>query len=358
MLNLLTLSGLLGWRTVAIAAAAIVLLWLVLAIASATKGRARPLSMVIFVAVGMLFVLHKVARGGAGMWWSFGPASTSISAVLTAVSFSFAALRVVDATIAVVWRGERLVDPISLSGYILPFHMLPAGPIAAYHDHVAIDDVPLPPPTFSHLVASVDEITTGLFYKFVIAQGLKYLAFGAAGTLAAPLTFLDTAYLLVYLFFDFAGYSRVAVGIGGLCGIPTPRNFHAPFAAVSITDFWTRWHASLSAFVRRNFYLPLQLRLVRRLGRERAPYAGLLSLVVAFGFVGVWHQIGFGFLLWGVTMGIVMFVEKLVRDRWLQTDWIRTRPALIALSIIGPVYVFVTIAGSLRYVMHSVLGLG
>src|SRR5260370_20160513 len=171
---------------------------------------------------------------------------------------------------------------------------------------------PSGPSEFEGVLAGVNEITTGLFYKFVLAEGVRVFAFGVTEPLVAR-SWLDTALVMVYVFFDFAGYSRVALAIGRLSGIPTPVNFAAPFASTTVTEFWTRWHMSLGAFVRRNIYLPVQLHLVRRAGVRWAHLVTVLSLVLSFAFVGLWHRLSARFLLWGAGMGAFLALEKLVR---------------------------------------------
>jgi len=250
-----------------------------------------------------------------------------------------------------------LISPLAVAGYLAPFHMLAAGPIAAYRDHATLDEAPPTAMSFPVFVIHLNTITTGLFYKFVIAESLKILAFGARGPLAAPQSLADTMFLLVYLFFDFAGYSKVALGIGRLLGIPTPENFRAPLLAVSVTDFWNRWHMSLGAFVFRNIYTPLQVALVRRVGIARSRQANLLTLVVAFGFVGVWHRMSVAFLLWGISMGVLMFVERLIRDYAASVPALQHRAVAIAMRIAGPVYVITAISLSLRFIMREFLGL-
>jgi len=202
----------------------------------------------------------------------------------------------------------------------------------------------------------LNTIATGLFYKFVIAESLKMLAFGARAPIAPPQSLADTMYLLVYLFFDFAGYSRIALGIGRLIGIPTPENFRAPLLAASVTDFWNRWHMSLGAFVFRNIYTPLQVALVRRFGIASARQVNLVTLIVSFGFVGIWHRMTLPFLLWGVSMGAIMFVERMVRDYAAGVPALQHRAVALAIRIAGPIYVIAVISLSLRFIMREFLG--
>jgi membrane protein involved in D-alanine export len=249
-----------------------------------------------------------------------------------------------------------LLDPVSLVGYLAPFHMLSAGPINAYADHVAMNGQADVPSHFDGVLAGVNDLATGLFYKFVLAEAVRIFAFGVNAPMRAA-SWLDTALVLIYVFFDFAGYSRVAVAIGRLSAIPTPVNFAAPFASSTMTEFWTRWHMSLGAFVRRNLYLPVQLHLVRRAGLRWAHVVTVLSLVLSFAFVGLWHRLSLRFLLWGAGMGLLLSLEKLIRDHALaRYGWARTRTVTRGLAILGPAYVFVVLTTSLRLVVSELLG--
>ena len=280
----------------------------------------------------------------------------AVVAVLSTVSFSYVFLRSVDMAAAVSTGAAPLVDPVSAAGYLAPFHMLPAGPIGSYREHLLIEECGGRTLSFGEFTVHLNDVATGLFYKFVIAEALKIFAFGARGPLAAPTSLADTMFLLVYVFFDFAGYSRIALGIGRICGIPTPVNFRAPFSAENVTAFWTRWHMSLGAFVSRNIFTPLQLSLVRRFGVRAAHHVSLITLVLAFGFVGLWHRVSVRFILWGVAMGAIMFLEKVVRDRLLEQRRFQTQGASMLVRILGPAYVFVVISVSLRFVVREFLG--
>jgi D-alanyl-lipoteichoic acid acyltransferase DltB (MBOAT superfamily) len=160
---------------------------------------------------------------------------------------------------------------------------------------------------------------------------------------------------LVYLFFDFAGYSLIALGIGRLCGIPTPVNFDRPFASATVTEFWTRWHISLGAIVRNNLYLPLQIALVRRLGIRHSAAIAFFTTSASFAFVGLWHRLSPMFLVWGLLLGLAMAIEKPVRNRLAASPRWRTPAGAAAGRILGPIYVFVLVSASLQLVAQEVM---
>ena len=312
---------------------------------------------------GVAYLLPVVAFLGykaAGEWEFVRTALPTVGPVpdalwlLATLSFSYTFLRCLEAVRAVLARGSPLLDPVGLAGYLFPFHMLLAGPIAGYDDHLKLnagDPVPL---RAGRLIAAANDIATGLVYKHVCAEYLRAFLFG----LDAPLSsrgLVDTAALFVYLFFDFAGYSRIALGVGTLMGVPTPANFRAPFAARNVTDFFARWHMSLGAFVIRNVYIPLQLRLVRRFGVRRAVWLASMSLTASWLFVGLWHRLSWRFAAYGAAFALIVWTEKLVLDR----RWLRPArpggPLACFRRGLGTAYVFAVVTVMLHLVMGEIL---
>ncbi len=274
---------------------------------------------------------------------------------LVTISFSYIYLRVIDLIRAVAWGGVRIVNPMSLAGFLAPFHMVISGPINSYSEHIGNDQALNPAPSFSKLLSSVNTIVTGLFFKLVIAQGMKIFAFGTYGSIEVN-CWIDSAFVLFYIFFDFAGYSLVALGIGRLCNIPTPENFKSPFFSTSITDFWTRWHISFGVFVRKNIFNPLQLLLVRSIGRKYAVFISFFVLVTSFSFVALWHRLTLSLFFWGFSMGLIMVLEKSIRDKFLKTNLYDNKVFGFFTRMFGPVYVFLVIATGFYYVSQDLLG--
>ena len=350
LVNAGALALLLGWRLAAGAGLLVLVAWALLTLLQrrSASGPAAPrlgLPLVYLALAAGLFVLHKLdlerRAGGAALL----PVD-----LLARLAYSYVFLRLVDAGRCVA-DGLRLLDPLSLLGYLCPFHMLVAGPVGVYRDHLAADEASPAPLGFALALAGVDTVTTGLLYKLVLAEGLRIFAFGLDGPLRTA-GLADSALLFVYLFFDFAGYSLVALGLGRLMGVPTPVNFDRPLLAGSLTDFWRRWHASLGQWVRTHIFLPLQTRLVRSWGPSRARAAALLTLILSFTFVGLWHGLSVPMLLWGVGLGASLAAEKLVRDWLLRHRWAHGPGAQRLARVLGPAYVF----AAMVLILHPVWG--
>ncbi len=213
------------------------------------------------LAVLGLFVAHKLPG-------AIVPARSPLLNALAVIGFSYVALRLVDVGRAVSERRHPPPSFCALVNYLLPFHMIAAGPIQAYDDFVAQPAVP-PPPTFRESVGALDRIASGLFKKFILAnlvESLFLTGFRARGAYF----FLEVQFNYLWIYLDFSGYSDIAVGVGRLIGVATPENFNRPYLARNVIDYWDRWHISLSQFVRRNVFIPLQVALMRRTGGSHA----------------------------------------------------------------------------------------
>ena len=362
-INLVVLALWVGWRIPLAAVGFTVLFWLSLVAALAVRRRlsapwgrivVTPVSLLPLCVAGALFLFNKWNQSLALSHAPGGTGPEELLGIAAALGLSYVFLRCCDATHSTVWKGLPLVGPLALSGYLFPFHMLLSGPINRYDEHVGMDRHREAGPCFARWLEIVNHITTGLLYKFVLADYLRTIWFGPGEPLRSA-GWADTAVLFAYIFFDFAGYSRIALGIGLALAVPTPQNFRSPFGSSSLTDFFTRWHMSLGTFVQRNIYTPLQLYSVRRWGIRRAGLTSLCALLLAWIFVGLWHRLSIGFLLYGVGMAALVALEKYVRDKALKKPWARTRATAIIVRIAGPAYVFVTMTTVLHFIIAEIV---
>jgi alginate O-acetyltransferase complex protein AlgI len=239
-----------------------------------------------------LFLIHKLPHF-ADMIGLGGVAS-----VLTLLGFSYTALRAIDVLRAVTNQRAPAPDLISTFNYLLPFHMLAAGPIQSYEEFVAAPAVPQKLSREDALVAT-EWISRGLLKKFVLAYLLQrvFLTDFRAGM---AYSVFEAQIFPIWLFLDFSGYSDIAVGVGTLLGIATPQNFNRPYIARNMIDYWERWHISLSQFIRRNVFIPIQLWLMRATDGNRPLMVASIALTFSFVLCGLWHSISVRFLVWGM----------------------------------------------------------
>lgn len=202
--------------------------------------------------------------------------------------------------------------PLDLALYILLFPQLIAGPIVRYHE---IADA-LVRRTLSRpgVAEGVRRFILGLGKKMIIANraaGGADQIFALSGVhLNAGLAWLGAVCYAVQIYFDFSGYSDMAIGLAKMFGFDFPENFDTPYAARSVTEFWRRWHMSLSRWFRDYLYLPLG---GNRGGRLRTYF----NLVTVFFLCGLWHGASWTFVAWGLFHGAALVLERLGLLRWL-----------------------------------------
>jgi D-alanyl-lipoteichoic acid acyltransferase DltB (MBOAT superfamily) len=286
-----------------------------------------------------LFIAHKLPGSceqvGLQRW----------NGVMTMIGFSYIALRLVEVGRAVGERRHPAPSLTALIDYLLPFHMLSAGPIQSYDEFVGQPDTP-PALGPARTLRAFERIAMGLFKKFVVANALE-AAFLTSFYARGPYLFLEVQINCLWVFLDFSAYSDIAVGIGTLIGVATPENFNRPFLARNMIDFWERWHISLSLWIRRNIFIPMQLALVRRTGGKYPLLIASLAFAISFLLCGLWHDIGLRWLAWGAYHAAGLIVCNLYREylirrlgrkglkRYLANPWIRAVMTVVTFEYVA-----------------------
>lgn len=202
---------------------------------------------------------------------------------------------------------------INLGLYISLFPQLIAGPIVRY-GHIArqLTDRKVNSDLFGK---GVERFIIGLSKKVLLANPLGSMAdtiFALpAEALTTPVAWLGISSYTLQIYFDFSGYSDMAIGLGKMLGFSFPENFNRPYTALSLRDFWTRWHISLSTWFRDYLYIPLG-------GNKRGPARTVRNLCLVFLLCGLWHGASWNFLLWGMLHGFFLSVERTYFGTWLQ----------------------------------------
>lgn len=200
-------------------------------------------------------------------------------------------------------RAERSL--INLSLYMLMFPQLIAGPILRFHTiaHQLTRRIV----SARHVYYGFLLFSVGLGQKVLLADTLAKVvdpAFTRAQTLSCPAAWLAVIAYALQIFFDFCGYSNMAMGLGWLTGFDLPRNFDYPYSSQSITEFWRRWHMSLSRWFRDYLYVPLG-------GNRQGLHRTYLNLLIVFLLCGLWHGAAWTFVLWGAYHGAWLVIERL-----------------------------------------------
>ncbi len=207
-----------------------------------------------------------------------------------------------------IYRGERrpLRNPVSFVTYIAMFPQLAAGPIVRYKE--IADQLPqLRTHRLDDIAAGFPRFALGLTKKVVIADSLAPMVNACFATANHDMTFgiawLGAVSYTIQLFFDFSGYSDMAIGLGRMLGFRLPENFARPYSSTTITEFWRRWHMSLSRFFRDYVYIPLG-------GNRHGDAKTYRNLCVVFVLVGFWHGANWTFLVWGAYHGALLVIER------------------------------------------------
>ncbi len=230
------------------------------------------------------------------------------------IGISFYTFQTMSYTID-VYRG--LVKPqkniISFGMYVCMFPQLIAGPIVRYQDVAREVD----------RRRESETLRQRGIYRFMIGLGKKVLLANQAGEiyqqlqvfsgaeLTAPVAWLSAIMYTFQIYFDFSGYSDMAIGLGMFFGFHFPENFDHPYESTSVTEFWRRWHMTLSTWFREYLYIPLG-------GNRRGMGRQIFNLFVVWALTGLWHGADWNFLLWGLYYFLLLLVEKLFLLGWFQ----------------------------------------
>ncbi|MGN0501787.1 MAG: MBOAT family O-acyltransferase [Ruminococcus sp.] len=213
-----------------------------------------------------------------------------------------------------VYRDDAPVSKsfINFGTYVALFPQLIAGPIVRYKD-VAYQ--------LTHRKETLEQFTKGVLL-FMVGLGKKVLIANQMGTLTTAMfattdengvigTWVGIIAYTFQIYFDFSGYSDMACGLGNMLGFEFLKNFNYPYIAKSITDFWRRWHISLSTWFKEYVYIPLG-------GNRKGVKRQIINLLVVWGLTGLWHGASYNFLLWGLYYGLLLILEKFVLKRFLE----------------------------------------
>ena len=206
-----------------------------------------------------------------------------------------------------VKRGDIEVERgySTLALYIALFPQLVAGPIVRYREIAGkLHDRRV---AFSDFSVGVERFIIGLIKKVVFADQIGPVAdaiFAAHGTdLSSPVAWLGVLCFTLQIYFDFSGYSDMAIGLGRMLGFKFPENFMHPYKSRSIQEFWRRWHMTLSRFFRDYLYIPLG-------GSRKGKWRTFANLWIVFVLCGLWHGASWAFVIWGVWHGLFLIFER------------------------------------------------
>ena len=226
-----------------------------------------------------------------------------------------------------VYNGKtnfKEVGTISYFLYIFIFVKLTQGPITPYDKLVSGKE------SLDSFLKGIERFCFGLAKKILIADILATVVISAMsniGAVGTQISWLTIVSFTLQLYFDFSGYTDMAIGAGMMFGYEVLENFNHPYLSTSIRDFWRRWHITLGTWFRNYVYIPLG-------GNRKGQARTLLNLSIVFVLTGLWHGSTITFLLWGVFFGIFMVMERLFLGKWLDKNPVKPLNWVYALFVV------------------------
>ena len=282
--------------------------------------------------------------------------SFSIPVLELPIGISFYTFQVLTYTVD-VYRDKSPVqcDPFKLMLYVSCFPQLIAGPIVQYSDvAVMLDERESTPEGFTE---GMKRFAVGLSKKVLLANVCGLIieelpsAAGASGMSVIGAWYISVLYSL-QLYFDFSGYSDMAIGMGRIFGFTYKENFNYPYISKSASEFWRRWHISLGSFFRDYVYIPLG-------GNRRGRARTALNLAIVWALTGLWHGASWNFVIWGLYYGVLIILEKLVlADFREKLPGAAQHIAALLLIVVGWTVFYYTDMGCLGKHLGAMFGIG
>ncbi|MEG1164218.1 MAG: MBOAT family protein [Anaerovoracaceae bacterium] len=255
-----------------------------------------------------------------------------------------------------VYRGQVKVQKniINFGTYVTLFPQLIAGPIVRY---ITIEE------QLNHRGRDFDQIANGV-RRFIIGLGKKVLLANQIGALWDQINIIPTADLPMatawlgalaftfQIYFDFSGYSDMAIGLGKILGFEFDENFNYPYMSKSITEFWRRWHISLSTWFKEYVYVPLG-------GNRKGTARQIFNIFIVWGLTGLWHGASWNFLLWGLYFGVILIIEKVFLLKKLEeAPEVISRAYALVLIVLGWVIFAITDMGRMGGYFMALVNVG
>ena len=282
--------------------------------------------------------------------------SFSIPVLELPIGISFYTFQVLTYTVD-VYRDKSPVqrDPFKLMLYVSCFPQLIAGPIVQYSDvAVMLDERESTP---ARITERMKRFAVGLSKKVLLANVCGLIieelpsAAGASGMSVLGAWYISVLYSL-QLYFDFSGYSDMAIGMGRIFGFTYKENFNYPYISKSASEFWRRWHISLGSFFRDYVYIPLG-------GNRRGRARTALNLAIVWALTGLWHGASWNFVIWGLYYGVLIILEKLVlADFREKLPGAAQHIAALLLIVVGWTVFYYTDMGCLGKHLGAMFGIG
>ncbi len=250
-------------------------------------------------------------------------------------------------------KRQRPIRFTHFATYITMFPQLVAGPIVQYKE--VRKELSENAFSWDNLEKGVRVFALGLSFKVLLANpvGTLWNSVLTAGTvgLGFSVAWLGAVAYTFQIYFDFLGYSLMAIGLGRMLGFVIPENFLEPYSATSFSEFWRRWHVTLGRWFREYVYIPLG-------GSKKGIFRTVCNLLIVWSLTGIWHGAGFNFLLWGLSFFILLCGEKFVYGKLLKRCKVLGHLYVILLLPVSWVIFGITDLPSLLAYLRAMFGMG
>jgi alginate O-acetyltransferase complex protein AlgI len=243
--------------------------------------------------------------------------SMTLAQIALPIGISFYTFQGISYTLDVYWGRIRANHSfLDFGTYVAMFPHQIAGPIVRYAD--IAPELAYRTTTLEKFGIGAERFIIGLAKKVLLANtfaGLADTIFNAPSTTySTPTAWLGIIAYSLQIYFDFSGYSDMAIGLGKMVGFDFKENFNYPYIARSIQDFWRRWHISLSSWFRDYVYIPLG-------GNRGSKSHTYRNLLIVFFVTGLWHGASWNFIIWGLYHGLFLLIERAGLSKWLERIW-------------------------------------
>lgn len=236
----------------------------------------------------------------------------SLLNIVLPIGISFYTFQIISYEVD-VYRGKvkaskSLIDYMT---YVFLFPQLIAGPIVRYE--TISKELKSRKVTLEDFSYGANRFIIGLFKKVIIANNIGELCniLNNSSEVSVLLYWVLGISYMLQIYFDFSGYSDIAIGIGRMIGFKFPENFNYPYIANSVTDFWRRWHMTLSSWFRDYVYIPLG-------GNRVSTLKHIRNILVVWMLTGLWHGASWNFIIWGIYFGVILIIEKYCLNKVLE----------------------------------------
>ena len=317
------------------------------------KRRKRALVAALIIDFGMLFLFKYWDFAAAAVNGAVGQGAVPLLMLTLPLGISFYTFQMVSYQVD-CYRGtlEEPAGFVSFAAYVSMFPQLIAGPIVRYEE--IADRMQSRKVGIRNLENGLKLFTVGLGLKVLLANQIGTLwntiMSAGAGNLHITVAWLGAVAYSFQIYFDFWGYSVMAMGLGKMLGFRIPRNFNNPYISRSVSEFWRRWHITLGSWFREYVYFPMG-------GSRKGRLRTVCNLLVVWAFTGLWHGANWNFLLWGLLFFVILTMEKNTYGKMLERSRLLGHIYTLILIPITWVVFAITDMGQLAAYLGNMFGI-